>query len=248
MNLEAIRINLYKSNTQILKDISCAFQPGILNGIIGVNGSGKSMFLKSLIGLESAKGEVLFGGKSFRTDDFSYIPQDSESAHNMTVFDVVLLGLYDELYWRVNSEQLDKTYKIIEELGLSNLCDRKLSTLSGGQRQMVFLAQALVKQPKVILADEPISALDLKNQLSYLNILSRYTEKTSAITIIVLHDLSLISRFAKQIYIIEKGELTTIGNREEVIKKEILESVYGVELEINLTNQGFLSILPIHVL
>ena len=113
---------------------------------------------------------------------------------------------------------------------------------------MVFLAQALVKEPKVIIADEPISALDLRNQLSYLNILSQYTKRNSAITIIVLHDLSLISRFTKRIHIIEKGLMTTIGEREEVIRKNILESVYGVEVEINTTKQGFLSILPIQVI
>lgn len=248
MDLKVYNISLDKNKTEILKDISCSFKSGVLNGVIGVNGSGKSMFLKSIIGLENAKGKVLLDGIEFSNKDFSYIPQDSEATNGMTVFEVVLLGLYNELSWRIKEEQVSKTLSIIDELDLNEIRDRDMKTLSGGQRQMVFLAQALVKEPKVIIADEPISALDLRNQLSYLNILLQYTKRKSAISIIVLYDLSLISRFTKRIHIIEKGLMTTIGESEEVIKKNILESVYGVEVEINTTEQGFLSILPIQVI
>lgn len=248
MDLKVYNVNLTKNKTEILKDISCSFKSGVLNGVIGINGSGKSMFLKSIIGLENAKGKVLLDGIGFSNKDFSYIPQDSEATNGMTVFEVVLLGLYNELSWHITEEQVKKTLSVIDELDLNKIRDRDMKTLSGGQRQMVFLAQALVKEPKVIIADEPISALDLRNQLSYLNILSEYTKRNSTITIIVLHDLSLISRFTKRVHIIEKGEMTTIGEREEVIKKSILESVYGVEVEINTTEQGFLSILPIQVI
>lgn len=247
MTLQVEKLDLRKKKFQILKDISCTFCPGILNGIIGVNGSGKSMLMKSILGLEPCSGKISFKGEKLSSRDYSYIPQEHEVIKDLTVFEVVLLGLYHDLSWNVRPDQIDKTNEILESFDLLGLAHRKLSTLSGGQRQMVFLAQALIKEPQLIFADEPTSALDLKHQLEYFHILGEYTVRHNCITLIILHDLSMVSRFAKHIYIMDKGELSIVGEREEVIKKEILEEVYGVELDIMDSSEGFKSILPLKV-
>ena len=171
MSLIVEGIKLKKNNTQILKGISCEFKPGIINGVIGVNGSGKSMFIKSIIKLEHAEGNISFNGSKLKNEDFSYIAQGSEAICDLSVYEVVLLGLYQSLGWSVSKEQMEKVDNVLNRLNLKSMEARNFQTLSGGQRQMVLLAQALVKEPKIIFADEPTSALDLRNQLEYLSII-----------------------------------------------------------------------------
>ena len=207
MSLIVEGIKLKKNNTQILKGISCEFKPGIINGVIGVNGSGKSMFIKSIIKLEHAEGNISFNGSKLKNEDFSYIAQGSEAICDLSVYEVVLLGLYQSLGWSVSKEQMEKVDNVLNRLNLKSMEARNFQTLSGGQRQMVLLAQALVKEPKIIFADEPTSALDLRNQLEYLSLLLEYTQKHNVITILILHDLSLISRYVEKIHIIENLSL-----------------------------------------
>ena len=247
MSLIVEGIKLKKNNTQILKGISCEFKPGIINGVIGVNGSGKSMFIKSIIKLEHAEGNISFNGSKLKNEDFSYIAQGSEAICDLSVYEVVLLGLYQSLGWSVSKEQMEKVDNVLNRLNLKSMEARNFQTLSGGQRQMVLLAQALVKETKIIFADEPTSALDLRNQLEYLSLLLEYTQKHNVITILILHDLSLISRYVEKIHIIENGAMNYKGDNKDILKKDILESVYGVDLEITETKQGFKSIFPISI-
>ena len=142
---------------------------------------------------------------------------------------------------------MEKVDNVLNRLNLKSMEARNFQTLSGGQRQMVLLAQALVKEPKIIFADEPTSALDLRNQLEYLSLLLEYTQKHNVITILILHDLSLISRYVEKIHIIENGTMNYKGDNKDILKKDILESVYGVDLEITETKQGFKSIFPISI-
>lgn len=127
---------------------------------------------------------------------------------------------------------------------LSHLADRDFSTLSGGQKQTILLAQAPIKKPKVIIADEPTSALDLANQLHYIETLKHYIKSQQAIGIIVLHDLTLTSRYADRLYVMQQGQLTAEGTVTDLMTRERLETLYDVKLEISRTLQALSLLSP----
>lgn len=248
MNLNVSNINLDISKKNILFNINADFKDSILNGIIGVNGSGKSMFLKSILGITNAFGDVKYNDEKLNPIDYSYISQTVNLETEYTVYEVILLGLYQNLSWKIDEETLTKVDNIIKKLDLELISNRSFSSLSGGQKQMVLLAQALVKSPKLIFADEPTSALDISNQIEYMKILKDYTYKNKCITIIVLHDLSLMSRFIDYFYVIEEGQIVLEGENKNIIKKEVLEDVYNVKVDVTETLNSYKSILPIDTL
>ncbi len=248
MNLNVSNINLDISKKNILFNINADFKDSILNGIIGVNGSGKSMFLKSILGITNAFGDVKYNDEKLNPIDYSYISQTVNLETEYTVYEVILLGLYQNLSWKIDEETLTKVDNIIKKLDIELISNRSFSSLSGGQKQMVLLAQALVKSPKLIFADEPTSALDISNQIEYMKILKDYTYKNKCITIIVLHDLSLMSRFIDYFYVIEEGQIVLEGENKNIIKKEVLEDVYNVKVDVTETLNSYKSILPIDTL
>ena len=93
----------------------------IINGVIGVNGSGKSMFIKSIIKLEHAEGNISFNGSKLKNEDFSYIAQGSEAICDLSVYEVVLLGLYQSLGWSVSKEQMEKVDNVLNRLNLKSM-------------------------------------------------------------------------------------------------------------------------------
>ena len=137
-------------------------------GIVGPNGSGKSTLVKAVAGLLKASGRIRFNGSEARPKSVGYMPQDLQTPMALTVLEVVLLGRLAELGLTVSADDLEAVRQVLQLLGMEALAGRYLSELSGGQRQMVFLAQALVSQPTVLLLDEPISALDICHQLEVL--------------------------------------------------------------------------------
>ena len=247
MTLDVQNLSLTLSHKNLIKNISCSFQEGQLNGIIGINGSGKSMFLKSILGLQPSWGKVLYKGHPLDPSKYSYISQSNYIEANFTVFEIVLFGLYQDLLWKVQKDQAQKVMDILKDLHLEDIASRQFNTLSGGQQQMVLLAQALVKKPQLIFADEPTSALDIRNQLEYMTALRAYTLDNQATCLIVLHDLSLMCRYIDYFYLIERGQLIKEGTKDSILEKQTLEDLYAVTMDISATKTGYQSILPINI-
>lgn len=246
MNLTDIKISYGKNN--IIKNIKAEFYGGNVVSLIGPNGTGKTTLLKAIAHLIKYEGDIGVigetGYKNFR-DSFTYVPQMSVNNINLTVFEIVLLGRVRDLTWKIEKIHLNAVAEILDELNLSHLSCSKFSSLSGGQKQMVIMAQAMVSKPKILLLDEPTSALDLKHQLQIMETAKKYTKKTGSITIIVLHDIALAARYSDEILLLHDGYSIQQGIPEEVLKEELLEKIYGVELDISKSSRGFISITPI---
>ena len=246
MNLTDIKISYGKNN--IIKNIQPEFYGGNVVSLIGPNGTGKTTLLKAIAHLIKYEGDIGVigetGYKNFR-DSFTYVPQMSVNNINLTVFEIVLLGRVRDLTWKIEKIHLNAVAEILDELNLSHLSCSKFSSLSGGQKQMVIMAQAMVSKPKILLLDEPTSALDLKHQLQIMETAKKYTKKTGSITVIVLHDIALAARYSDEILLLHDGYSIQQGIPEEVLKEELLEKIYGVELDISKSSRGFISITPI---
>ena len=188
----------YKSSIPVLRDIHMQASPGEITALIGPNATGKSTLLKCVAGILRPEGTILLDGKEmskFKKKDItrcvSYLPQENPSRALLTVFEGVLLGRLQTLSWRVSEDDLTIALKVLEDLGIEELASRFLDELSGGQKQMVSIAQALVREPKVLLLDEPTTSLDLRHELDILDLITEIAAEKDITTVIALHDLNL---------------------------------------------------------
>lgn len=161
---------------------------------------------------------------------------------------MVLLGLVKGLRWKVTDEQIEKVMDTLAELGLDSLSRKPVCSLSGGQKQLVFMAQAFVSRPKVLLLDEPTSALDLRHQLVVMDLARKYTQENGAITLFVVHDLMLASRCSSRLLMLHEGRIKAFDTAERVLLPYLLGDVYDVEASVERTLPGFLNVIPVRPL
>lgn len=233
---------------KVVDDISISFNGGEMVAIIGCNGVGKTTLIKAIAGLTRHTGKVnLFDGdKKLNTkEEIAYVPQLGSLNTKLTVFEMILLGLVNNLKWHVTKEQIESVEKIIAEMNLQSISMQSFNTLSGGQKQLVSMAQSLISKPKVLLLDEPTSALDLRHQLVVMDLAQKYTRENGAITIFVVHDLMLASRYGTKLLILDKGKIKAYDKPEYVLKPDLLEEIYKVEVSVEETKAGFLHAIPL---
>lgn len=244
--LIADNLNLKIGDLTLADDISFRLFPGQITAILGPNGTGKSTLLKSLFGeIKLDSGNIchelyvlskkqLSGWRS----QFGYMPQDIHFDVSLTVIEVVLLGRLDTLSFRVDEYMLKKALHILDEIGLSSLANRDVRTLSGGQCQMVLFAQALMRNPKIMMLDEPVSALDLHYQHVLLEHLRNQTREKQYVTIMVLHDLNLAAQYADNLLVLKSGKLVACGDPKSILTAELIEDIYNVKAEVIKDKNG----------
>lgn len=209
--------------------VSLSASRGEVLALVGPNGSGKTSVLKAVAGQCPYSGSIAHDEP--RTARIAYMPQNMMAAASLTVIETVLLGRLRSLALRVSRADLDVVSETLSSLGLLALAGRSIGALSGGQRQLVFLAQALAGSPECLLLDEPTSALDLRHQLDVLELMRRATIDRSLTTIVVLHDLNAASRFADRVAVLSSGRLVASGPPATTITPALVESVFGVCVE-----------------
>ena len=250
LQIESLKF-AYNGSGPVLHDIHLEALPGEVTVIIGPNASGKSTLLKCVAGLLKPEGTIRLDGKEtskFKKDEItqwvSYLPQENSFRAVLTVFEAVLLGRIQSLSWRVGKEDLAPALKVLEELGIEKLASRFLDELSGGQKQMVSMAQALVRQSRVLLLDEPLSSLDLRHELEILDLLREITVQRRITTVIALHDLNMAARYADKVVILKDGDVCAFGEPEAVLTTQTIGDVYGINCKVT-TDDGVLQITPL---
>ena len=232
-------------------NLSLEVNEGEFIALIGPNGSGKSMLLKSIVGAQKlSAGEIRFLGAEpgNRNSSLGYIPQHraTDSGLPLRVSDCVGFGLDGHLPGLpISSESRSK--KIAEALELvdaSSLANKTLGLLSGGEMQRVRVAQAIISEPKLLLADEPLSALDLKHQMRISELIDEQAKKLGSAVIFVAHDLNPIIDFVDRVIYIAQGR-HTIGTPDEVMRSDVLSELYGADIDV-VRNQGRVVVLGAH--
>ncbi|MBN8871941.1 MAG: ABC transporter ATP-binding protein [Rhodospirillales bacterium] len=243
MRLVAESVGVRYGSEAALRDVTLAVPSGAVMAVVGANGSGKSTLLRALAGLQRHDGRVVWDAGG--TGRVGYMPQDTALRPALTAFEIVLLGRMRELHLRVAPRDLAVAEAVMQELGVTHLASRRIGTLSGGQRQLVLLAQVLAGDPAVLLLDEPTSALDIAHQLRLLALL-RGMSRTRGLTIIAtLHDLNAAARFADQVALLHQGRLLGCGPGAAILRPDLLRQAFGVEADVETWRDGHPLVLPL---
>lgn len=227
-----------RGETEILTDISLEVQAGELITLVGPNGAGKSTLIKAMLGLiEPEAGSVLVNGAPVRelaarerARQMAYLPQDREVAWSVTGADLVALGRFawgGAAYARLRQADRDAVDEAMEKAGATPFKQRLIHELSGGEQARLHLARALASQAPVLLADEPIAALDPRHQLDAMAVLRAQADQGASV-VCALHDLELARRHADRIAVLDQGSLRVFGRPDDALSDEILETVFGV--------------------
>ena len=238
-----------------LKNITLKIKPKEITCVIGPNGAGKTTLLKVIARILKPKyGTIYIDGKDYKLYNpkelakiMSYSEPQISKSLPMSVLDFILTARYPHhtpLQYFESKEDLEIVKNISKELGITHLLKRKLNQISSGELQRVIIAHALIKNPRVLLLDEPSAFLDLRYKFEILNHIKTFTKKLNIITVIALHDLYLASLYCDTMIVMNKGSIVACGSAEEVLKNKVIEKVYGIDTEVISLNGKSLIIVP----
>lgn len=252
MSLEINSLSAGYPGKPVLQDISLPkLTGGSLTALLGPNGSGKSTLLKTLAGLLRYEGLIRLDGMELqglplarRMVRIAYLPQSLPRGVHLRVVEAVLASLRAGGISR--ADDLTRAEAVLQRLGCESLALQYLDALSGGQRQLVGLAQALVREPRVLLLDEPLSALDLRHQLRTMKLLAELACERDMAILIVLHDLNVALRHCTGAVVLHAGRVAAAGTPPAAITPATLAQVYGVQARVEACSLGHLQVLVDH--
>ena len=230
----------YSRRREVLHGIDLTLPSNKFVAILGPNGCGKTTLVKQINRiLQAHSGTVQVGEQMVSQLEpselaklIAYVPQMTSGVMNGSVMDTVMLGRRPYIQWKPTNEDLEIVAKALIRLNISHLSQRLFNQLSGGQKQTVLIARALAQAPDIYLFDEPVSFLDVKNQLEIMAIGRELVEQDGKTVIMVLHDLNMALRFADHVVIMKDGNVFAQGAPRDVITEENILAVYGTHAEI----------------
>jgi zinc/manganese transport system ATP-binding protein len=248
--LSVTNASLSFAERSIWSNLSFDVNAGEFIAVIGANGSGKSMLLKSILGQQRlTNGEVRFMGQpvGHGNTKIGYVPQHRavESQLPLKVIDAVRFGLDGHSYGLPlpSREKKRLSLKALESVDALDLAQSPVGALSGGEMQRVRVAQALISKPSLILADEPLSALDLHHQQVVSDLIANQRDAGSAV-LFVTHDVNPIIDHVDRVLYLAQGRYS-IGTPDEVLRSDVLSELYGAEIDV-VRNQGRIVVLGAH--
>ncbi|MFQ5607699.1 MAG: ABC transporter ATP-binding protein [Candidatus Zixiibacteriota bacterium] len=240
---------------RILEDISFSLAAGEILAIVGPNGAGKTSTLKSLLGIYSPlASRVMVAGQSLETVGaverarlMSYLPQQEERWLDFSAADFVEMALYSHGdRFGMSTATHDKVRAALSRVDMLSFADRRLTTLSGGELQKIYLAGALAQEARIILLDEPTSFLDPQHQAAVIGILMRTVRNSTVGAILVTHDLNLALWSADRILALKNGRKVFDGAPSEFCDEETLERIYDIPLRLGYdARSGRKFVLPV---
>ncbi|WP_372806841.1 ABC transporter ATP-binding protein [Pontiella sp.] len=239
--IQVEELSLTLSGNEILKGVSLDIGAGEYVSIIGPNGAGKTSLVKCIAGIYSAwRGAIRIEGKPF--GDYgskelamrqSYVPQAEGRTAPLTVEEFVAMGRYPHLsaFTSMKAGDYAAIDQAIDQAGLLPFRQRKLNTLSGGERQMVFIAAALAQNTKIILLDEPATFLDYRHQAAVATLLKTACRENGITVLAVHHDINTATACSDRIVALKEGRIAFEGTAAETANTQVLKNIYGTEFE-----------------
>lgn len=226
INVKDIHFSYDNSNIEIVKGHSFDLEKGDILAILGPNGAGKTTLLKTLLKfLPLKKGEINIKG------EVSYVPQETSSPFDYLVREIVLMGTSSKngLFAIPNKNDLKKTKKVLKEVDMLEFIDENFSHLSGGQKQMVLIARALVSNPDIIILDEPTSALDYHNQDKVLEAIANVARE-GKVVIFTTHCPMQALHVSNKALLVRKFEKSIYGLSKDILSEDNLSKLYDIQI------------------
>ena len=237
----------YKSNKEdTLNGVSLTLESGKVTTLLGPNGCGKTTLVKCLLGVLKGEGSIYLDEKDLsgmpmkeRNNLIGYLPQEQPSTSSLSVFEVILLGDIASLGLKPSNEALERVKMIIQQFHLEHIAMKKYSQLSGGERRIVNIAQVMLKNPKILILDEPTANLDIANELEILDLISHYVKKKNILCLMVLHSINMAARYSDHLCLLKDGKVYKWGSPKEVITEGNIKSTYHVIVQENMSIDGY---------
>ena len=241
----------YRDNI-VWENANFSIGKGEFVAVIGPNGAGKTTLFRLLLGLQTPiSGSVRVLGKRPKRGNprIGYVPQQHKIDSEMTVeaLELVTLGVSGKEWGLTLFSDKDRKIALeaLEAVGGSKLAHRSLNGLSGGELQKVFLAEALVSKPDILLLDEPLTGLDIKAEQELLDLVNTIVRTRNVCALIVAHDINPLLPFLDKIVYVANGKVAN-GTPKEVLTTESLSSLYGSHVEVLRDSSGNVAIIGIH--
>ena len=229
------------NDTFVVQDASAIFPKGEVTAIIGPNGAGKSTLLSMASRLtNSDAGEVMIGNKLLSEWDskelakkLAVLRQSNNINMRFTVRELISFGRFPHSQGRLTHEDQKIIDSALQHLSIEEIQNKYLDELSGGQRQMAFIAMIVAQDTDYIFLDEPLNNLDIKHSVDIMSTLRNLAHKLNKSIVIVIHDINFAASYSDNIVAMKKGEVIKSGKTNDVIQKDIMESIYEIPFEIH---------------
>lgn len=258
--IEVNNLSFSYKNHDVLRNISFRLESSEICSILGPNGIGKTSLVNCLLGLNKIKsGSVLLDGKDINKINkkeyfsiVSYVKQGGKETSIYTTLDTVLLGLANSInpLLKPKDSDIEKVDNLLKELNIYALRDKYVSQLSGGEAQMVFMARALIKNPEILILDEPESNLDYRNQLLILDVIKSLKEK-GKLVIFNTHYPNHAIRFSTKTLLLGGIDKYQFGNTKDIINKKNIEDTYKIKILVGTLTDGneqYEDIIPLYTI
>lgn len=243
MEIKLKNVSFSYKDKAILKGININIKKGKFVSILGKNGSGKSTLISLLSQkIKANKGEVLYLNKNIDTYSkkslarkFAFLLQFNKFAEDILVEDYIYYGRtpFKNIFAPINKRDILVVDEVIKLIGLENFKKRKMSSLSGGEKQRVYLAMCLAQEPEVLIMDEPTNHLDLYFQFELLSLIKEINIKKNITVICILHDLNQAIKVSDEVILLKDKKVYKQGNIKECFTKENIKEVFNIDVNIH---------------
>ncbi|MBO6284984.1 MAG: ABC transporter ATP-binding protein [Bacilli bacterium] len=235
-----------KNTPDVLQDLSFHLEKGKVGVLLGSNGAGKSTLLKCVLGELRYQGEILVDGQNLkelkpkqRAALIAYVPQNLSFAPS-SVFDAVMVGRIPHFAFAPSKEDEEIVWSTLGDLGMEELALRNVLELSGGERQKVAIARAMVQQAKVLIFDEPTSNLDIAAEHAVVEMVESIAKEKGLTVLLSMHDLNLALEVGDTFAFLKDGRIIAQGDEDIVNEKTIAEAFGIIARRVSVDNKGFI--------
>lgn len=238
--IEVKNVSINYGDYNAVRDVSLTLPESGITALIGPNGAGKSTLLCGIGRLqEIAGGQIIIDGRplqSWGSDELArhvaILRQENHLTMRLTVSELVMLGRYPHSKGKARPIDYEIVSRSLEQVDMTGMAGRFLDELSGGQRQRAFVAMTLAQDAKYLLLDEPLSALDMRHSRDMMRHLRKAVAEQNISVVIVIHDVNTAAAYADRLVAIKNGQNAAQGTPEEVMRSEVLQDVFNVEVDV----------------
>ena len=239
VTLRLNNISMKYGNMKVVSGVTTTLIPsGTLTAVIGPNAAGKSSLFKRIAGLAKGEGTIDTGNTPILADTICYMPQYHGSNTVLSVYESILVAAKQGSRLRIDDYELKRVDILLKSLRISDISERNIGEISGGQSQLVSIAQSLIRNPKILLLDEPTSALDLNRQMEVLSFIRNIAQKNNIIIMIAIHDLNHALQYCDYTIAMRDGRMISFGVSTDIIDSNLLRDVYDIDGYIEYNSLG----------